>query len=474
MSTTRTYSVLRTPLFFLWAILALALVSCEDLLEQKPPDTGSNVLPEQAIRTGDDLQELLNSAYDVLGNTYNGSLQNPFNLLTDNAARPNNHDDYTSIWLRSTTVFNGTLGPVFRDLYIAILRANTVIENLDNVEGLNADDRGRLEAEARFIRALCHFDAVRGWAQPYGYTSSNTHPGVAIRVDTRIDNAPRATVSAVYNQVLSDVVYARQNLPDYNDVYATRWSAMALEAEVRFQMHDYQAAYDMANQVIDHGPHSFDSEVYNKYRFPEPGPESIFYVFSALRPDGNVDSRNSGFRDQYYAGGSRPTLGPSPELYTLATQNAGPESVRANHFQEEEIDGNAYYFTTLFDEEYFNVPILTITQMKLIRAESAAEMGVDLALAIQDINDIRERAYGGNMLNLLSTASAQEVIDAARKERRMEFPFNGQRLHDVKRIGSQGEDILVRGAPWDCPGMLLQFPATEQTELFPLNPRGDC
>ncbi len=454
--------------------LALSLASCQDLLEQKPPSDGSNVPPEEAIRTAQDLQELLNSAYDVLGNTYNGSLQNPLNLLTDNAVRPNNHDDYTSIWLRATTVFNGTLGGVFNDLYIAVLRCNTVIENLDNVDGLSSEDRQRIEGEALFIRALCHFDAVRGWAQPYGYTPGNTHPGVAIRTTTQIENAERPSVAAVYNQVLSDLSLAREKLPDENDVYATRWSAQALEAEVRFQQHDYQKAYDLANQVITLGPFTFDSEAYNKYRFPDPGSESIFYVFSALKADGNIDSRNGAFRDNYYAGGSRPTLGPSAELYALATNGSTPESPRAAYFDKKEIDGNPYYLTTMFDEEYFNVPILTITQMKLIRAESGAEINANLPAAINDINDIRERAYGNNMNNLVGGTSIAGIKAGARLERRLEFPFSGQRLHDVKRIGSQGEDITMRGAQWDCPGMLLQFPSTEQTGLFPLNPRGGC
>lgn len=472
MRTPQRYSILR-PLAILF-ILVFGLVSCKDLLEQKPPSDGSNVPPEEAIRTAQDLQELLNSAYDVLGNTYNGRLQNPLNLLTDNAERPNNHDDYTSIWLRATTVFNGTLGGVFNDLYIAILRCNTVIENLDNVDGLSSEDRQRMEGEARFIRALCHFDAVRGWAQPYGYTPNNTHPGVAIRTATQIENVERPSVAAVYTQVLSDLVFAVENLPDQNDVYATRWSALALEAEVRFQQHDYQKSYDLANQVITMGPYAFDNDVYNKFHFPDPGPESIFYVFSAMRSDGNIDSRNGAFRDNYYAGGSRPTLGPSEELYSLATSGATPGSARAAFFDKNEIDGNTYYLTTLFDAEYFNVPILTITQMKLIRAESGAEINANLPAAISDINDIRERAYGNNMNNLVGGTSVDGIKNAARLERRLEFPFNGQRLHDAKRIGSQGENITMRGAPWDCAGMLLQFPSTEQTELFPLNPRGGC
>src|SRR5690606_17451024 len=94
---------------FVIAISLMVLSSCNDLLEQTPPDTGNNVLPEVAIQTGSDLKELLNSAYDVLGNTYNGVYQNLPTLMSDNLVRPDNQDDYVSVWLHRTTIFNAAV-----------------------------------------------------------------------------------------------------------------------------------------------------------------------------------------------------------------------------------------------------------------------------------------------------------------------------------------------------------------------------
>lgn len=228
------------PWVVIIVITMIALTSCQDLLEQRPPDTGSNVPPEEAIQTGSDLRELLNSAYDVLGNTYNGIYQNLPTLMTDNLVRPENQDNYVSVWLRRSNIFNTSVADGYKQQYIAILRANTVLENLDNVSDLSTEDRNKYEAEAHFIRALCHFDAVRVWAQPYGYSSGNTQPGVAIRISSAIVNAPRSSVGEVYDFVLSEIASAKEGLPDVNDIYATKWSAIALEAEVRFQQHNYQ------------------------------------------------------------------------------------------------------------------------------------------------------------------------------------------------------------------------------------------
>jgi len=459
--------------FLTIGVCSLFLMSgCDDTLEQKPQDTGSNVLPSEAIQTSDDLKELLNSAYDVLANTYNGTYQNLPNLMTDNLIRPINQDNFVSVWLRRSTIFNGAVSEGFKQQYIAILRANTVLENLDNVTGLTASDRSKYEAEAHFIRALCHFDAVRGWAQPYGFSPSNAHPGVAIRESSAIVNAPRSSVLEVYNFVLSEIASAKAGLPEENDVYATRWSAIALEAEVRFQQHEYELAYQLSNQLLTEAPAIFDGEV-NKYQFPQASPESYFYIYSATRADGeNVDSRNAGFRDNYFNGGNPRLLLPE-DLYNTFKQY-GDSTARGVLYASNDQDGNITYFTRMFDAQFFNIPVFTYTQMMLIRAESLAETGGDLSQAIEDINSIRERAYGSNVANLLDDASADVVIDAARRERRLEFPFNGQRFHDLKRIGSQGEAVIVRDAPWDCNGMVLQFPAVEATDFFPLNPTGGC
>jgi hypothetical protein len=457
-----------------FAFIGFATVGCNDLLEQTPPDDGQNILPSEAIESLTDLEELLNSAYDVVANTYDGGYQNLANLLGDNLVRPFNNDDYTSIWLRSTSIFNGTMSGVFNDLYIISLRCNTVLENLDNIE-VPADRAAEIQAEARFLRALAHFDAARLWAQPYGYTADNSHPGVAIRTSSDIVNAERPTLGAVYEQVLSDIAFAKENLPDINvnGVYATKWAAIALEAEVRFQMQEYQEAYNLANEVITSGLFVLDTTV-NRYTYLDNqiNPEAIFYVISAELDNGTIDQRNDEFRNNYFPL-DNPTLRIQEELYN-AMRAFGVSTPRGSLYQELDDDGNITYITSMFQQEFFNVPLFTLTQMHLIRAESNAELGLNLMEAVDDVNAIRERAYGSNVADLLPSASAQQIIDAARLERRLEFPFSGQRTHDLKRIGAQGEDVIIRGAPWDCAGMVIQFPSTEQTDLFPLNPQGGC
>jgi hypothetical protein len=62
-------------------------------------------------------------------------------------------------------------------------------------------------------------------------------------------------------------------------------------------------------------------------------------------------------------------------------------------------------------------------------------------------------------------------------QRRIELNCEGDRLHQVKRIGvSKGQNnLMVRGVPWNCNGMILQFPASCGTSrVFEFNPTTIC
>jgi len=112
--------------------------------------------------------------------------------------------------------------------------------------------------------------------------------------------------------------------------------------------------------------------------------------------------------------------------------------------------------------------------MHLIRAESYAKQGTDLSVALQDVNNIRTRAYVTPDL-LPSAATANQILDAVRAERKIELLFQGDRIHEVKRLGAiEGENLFIRGHEWNCKGMLLQFPITEKTDIFNINPTGGC
>lgn len=444
------------------AALALVLTGCDKMLELEPGDV---IIATDALQTPDDAQRLLNSNYDVLGNLYDGRVQNCAELLSSNLAIPENNNDYVSVYNRETNFFTSFTNSIYTDFYRAIYRGNVLIENFDLIEGLSETDRTRMEAEVRFIRALCHFQVVKLWAQPYGYTAGNSHLGIPVREAASQEPLPRNTVNEVYEFILEDLIFAYDNLPMTNDVYATRYSAAGVLAQVYFQMMDYPNAAIYAGEVVNSGLFILDTDL-DRYEEGVVNTETVFGIVS-----NPLDVRNEGFRDNYRSDNNpSPTLTFDQEIAN--TLGLNPSDGRNDWFLQ---DDGIVKVTRFNNKEFYNIPVIHLTEMMLIQSESLAETATDLTTAIENINLIRDRAFGEGFNDLDPASSAEEVIEAARLEYLKETLCEGKLIDQLKRRGAMGEDITVRNAPWDCPGMAIQFPNGETSAAgFILNEEGGC
>ncbi len=443
--------------------LAFILGSCDKILELKP---GNEELYEDALQTTEDLQNLLNSSYDVMANTYYGAYQNLGELISYNLAIPRAHNDYTEVYNRATIFFNGTVGDLYGEPYTSIYRANFLMESYDFIDDLKEEDRIRLEAESKFIRGLSHFEITNLFAQPYGFTSDNSHLGIPIRLVVKPDPLPRSTVKEVYDQILADLNYAKDNLPDHNGIYADKYAAYAMLARVYFQMNDFEKAAEASAVVINEGNYMLDS--LNARWSESISSENIFTLVIA-----SSDSRNKAFNNYRSDNTEIPELYASREYVEgLYGQSIPTSDERSEWFVKmAPTSPNYYYNINKFNKNYFNIPFLHLSEILLIHAESLAEQGIQLSTAVDDINLIRQRA-GVSFLNENSTPEA--IIAAARVEREKEMIGEGRIVFDLKRRGAKGENIEIRNAPWDCNGMALQFPISENSTVFVMNPTGGC
>lgn len=306
----------------------------------------------------------------------------------------------------------------------------------------------------------------------------NSHLGVPLRLEPSKDVAPRATVAQVYAQIIKDLEEAAAVLSPSNSVYATSWAAEGYLARVHFQMNDYQKAYSYADDVISNGGFTLDTDLMNRFS-PEGTPEAIFQISSVAAPDRARINRGKAFSDNYRSntvtGG---ILRISRDLYNLAT--ADPNDKRGDLWYKVVNEGqpNEEIFITKYnDKDFINVPLLHLTELKLIRAESAAQLNTNLDKAVKDLNDIRNRAYGEGKKTVPANATPSQIISIARLERRLEMATEGNRIHDLKRIGVlEKGNFTIRGAAWDCPGLVVQFPNPELAgnPAFIPNPEGGC
>lgn len=468
-----------TPWMAVLAIgFAITLSGCDKMLEFEPGDV---ILAEDAINSADDLQRMLNSNYDVLANVLNGRQQCIAELLTNNMARPYSSLDYTAVWNRETNFFTPTTGGLYTDFYYAIFRANVVMESFELVEGLDEATRLRLEAESRFVRAICHWYLVKMWAYPFGYTPDNSHLGVPLRTDAVAPPSPRATVGEVYAQIIEDLEFAKANLPQENGPYASSMAASGFLAHIHFLRQDWAASKAEAEQIINSGLYALDDDL---DRF-EAGSDSVLAgdlinvetVFGitggyfAVDGDSLLNDRSYAFRDNFRQdNNANPQLTFSEDIVNLFALNAADD--RGEWINSDEV---THKVTRFDNKQFFNVPIIHLTGIHLIRAMCIAQEGGDQATAIGDINAIRDRAFGADLNDLSPDADASEVLAAAREEYRKETLCEGWELDQLKLRGVMGESETVRDAPWDCPGSLLQFPNSSTTAAgFILNDEGGC
>lgn len=442
------------------AVLAGTGTGCKKFLDAPPIDALNE---EQAIPDEAGLRSLLNSAYQQVGgdDMFGGKIQVVSELMADQLNGSNVSGDFGEFYGRKSSVFGDYKKNMYVGMYQGIYRANLVLQNLDKATTM----KDNIEGQAKFIRAISHFEIVKLYAQPWGFTADNSHLGIPLRVSTKVVSLDRATVKQVYDQIIADLKDAETKLPDENSGYPTKWAAKGLLAKVYFQMNDFSNAYNYANQVIESKKFTLDATY--AARFTEAGSkESVFQIITtrgAFEPGGEL-------RNQFRSDRNLPTLRFTDAFYTMV--NTANDQRKAL-FDNVKYPGNVVI--NKYNADRFNIPVIYLTELKLIRAEAAAGSNTNLDIAVQDINDILKRAYN-NTKSIPVGSSAALITTNARFERGIELAGEGNRLSEIKRIGALGQNIDKRGSVWNCPGFILQFPNEEAAASlnFKLNPEGNC
>jgi starch-binding outer membrane protein, SusD/RagB family len=419
--------------------ILIGLSSCSKILDVNSP----NAVEDATVFTS--LNGLLNARigmYSTLQdkNYYGGSFPLLSECYADNGTT-GGYDviDLNDIASRSIQTSNLYVQNIYLAIYNTIYTANKIINNIDKVPNVPADQKSNILGEALFVRAMGHFDLLRLYGEHWD-KSSVYGVSLVTNTDSIKSTIPRSTVDQSYKQIFTDLNQAIGLLNTYSgNQYISPAAGNALLARVSLYYKDYATSITAAGLVIADNTFSlFAPGEVTKIYTDRLTAESVFELkfdlqnqsayntltysrVDALRSDVNfIASQNLNDFFQARPGDTRAVL--------VDTVNEDPSIEPDGRTQK-------YRGETTKDNSGF---ILRLAEMYLIRAEASGR-----SLGLADLNIIRV-ARGLTALTPADVPDDNSFLNAILDERRAELNFEGNRLYDLARTG-QVEAVLGTG-----------------------------
>ncbi len=446
------YSYSKNLLSSALLVALLGVTGCEKRLDISPYQS---IADDKALLTEDDVSVTLVGAYDGAQNAavYGGDIMVLNELIgnTDNINFTGTFAGLSDSYQLQMVANNSFAASTWISSYAAINRCNNVLSAIDKVTS-SAARKNSVEGQALFLRASIYFELVRLYAKFVGDGDIATNPGVPLVLKptgnvTDADNLPRATVKAVYDQVVADLTKAETLLPTSNGFYATKWSAAAQLSRVQLMLKNYTEAAAAANRVISTSGRVLNPDFTKLwFTFINNGgttPSEYLFSIKVTAQDGS-NSLNTYFgRTISSIPGTAGRSDCKIKAAHLALYEAG--DVRKNFFV---LSGGSYYTQKHLDR-YGDVPVIRLAEMYLTRAEANFRLGTSVgATPLQDVNIIRARVG----LAPLATLTLNDIL----KERSLELAFEGHNVIEAKRLQKN-----VGVTPWNSPKLIFPIPQRE-------------
>lgn len=414
---------------YLSFLFAIMLTGCEEFLEQSPVDI---VTDDIVISTADDAELVLLGVYSALqsADAYGNQIIGSTGVLSDELIHSGSFPTVAEFDNNAVLSNNVTLQNLWGAYYAGLFRANVLIERVETIE-ITPAEKNRVLGEAKFLRALMHFDLVKLFGGiPYVVTSD-------LSVLRSIDRTDASTVYTNIIAELNESITLLSGVDHGNNKRANSWVAKALLARVLLYNGDTAAAGTVANDVIENGPYTLEANYADVF---EGGSEEVlFEVFFSVQ-----DQNGMAF---WFRSDGRWEYAPSTQLIDAMDNNGGD---RADMIQARPQGGfQASKYTDVATGTDQTV-ILRLAEMYLIRAEA----NIGNSQADDDVNLLRNRAGLGD----ISGVDLDDIL----AERFVEFCFEGHRWGDLVRTGRANTIMpVINPTNWQNTDVLMPIPQRE-------------
>lgn len=428
------------------SLLTVAFVSCDDNLDITPEDA---LVTDIAIKDPANIQKLLVSTYGIArsSSSYGGNIALASELIANDGdiywngtyVQPAEFDE------KAMLPDNSYVRDIWMNGYRINNQANIILASLSVVT--NANDKSRLEGEAKFLRGLVYFDLGRLFSKPYVAGATNSQLAVPVILTPTLDPnnisyPSRNTLEQVYTQVIADLTSAYNLLPASNGIYANKYVAAALLARVYLDKGDYDNARTMANIVIRDSEASLTSTFAKAFNNSENSSEDLF-AWQVTSQDASSNAFNTFWAGSDFGGRSgNPDVDVESQHWDIYDDPNHDE--RADFFYEAD-----WWCTTKWKGQFANIPFIRLAEMYLIRAEANQRKNTSVgATPLEDITTLRDRSGA----SALSSVDLDEIL----MERRRELSFEGFALFDAKRLGRS-----VGSIPSNSSRLVMPIPLRE-------------
>ncbi len=353
------------------------------------------------------------------------------------------------------------------DNYTGIMMANSIVNKVPEIEGMDNVLGVRYVAEAKALRALFYYNLV------------TAHGGVPVFSEVLSPpagrNITRASEQEVWDQILADLNDAVAGLPDAYEKAddkgrVTKGFANTLLSKAYLWQKDYTNAASTALEVINSpAGYALEAEYADLFNgVSEFSKERIFGINFASGIEGSIWSRVEDVTNRWYMYGpfaswswfyqtsrdfvdAEVALGDTRmDTVTLDMRNGEKYDLNNDGVidSKDKIPANPPVDTHLMkwvpfnqdltntgevylgNQGFVDILVFRYAEVLLNYAEALVELGRENE-ALPFINEIRIRAK----LDKITTTSTSELRDIILHERKVEFCFEGKRFFDLKRVG---------------------------------------
>lgn len=428
---------------------------------------------EQLILSVNDIYRQLARIYNAQGiaDLY-GELRSDNTYIEFTGGSTTFSEEIADYYIRTN---NGLIENAWETSYNAIFICNNALFHLENSEVQFTDPtlRERLKAEATLVRSLIFFNMVRVWG-------GIPLPLKPLKPEEGYDYL-RESKEVVYQQIINDLQYAKNNLPESytgNDVgRVTKYGAAAILAKAYLTMGDTQSASNELKEIIDSNRFSLDangdgninSEDYEFLFMPSTKNSKaslleVQYLGGENAVNSNHQSQYTPFHWAFHLPGMNETFrgnGMNTPTQDLVDEFEAEDTVRKrvsvypgylNLDTDQFID---YPFTMKFYDPNWRYPG---QNFEIIRYADILLMYAEVTGDPTYLNRVRARVGLPGFGEPGYPEEYNDLALALEHERRVELCFEFHRFFDLARTGRAVEIMKAKGFDIDQEKLVFPIP----------------